>query len=437
VQVRFEDLTGFFRKPPGFDDLAFKVKDQRHGKNDILIIVPSYHDSFRLKKLLGYLKKQSLRRFDVAIILARDDEFVSEHGLSLCQIKRKVDCGFAGSVYLGQLLALKGKYKYYLFTDVDRVPHKSDVLALLHDTAEKHRADFVFGNNMVKGYFFPSGGFYEYENPLVIKSNCVFGLIRTSTLMETGLYALPLYIGYEDVEFEYRLRKAIKSQVYLDRTIYESYSSPAKNAFLKNFCGDAMGSMYVYPTMVCMFGSPQTASHLGLGRMGRMFFMVLLSQKFSALRMPELSKLEEGARRMQFAKTHAIGVSQEIFMRDAEKGIADDYKKYTANAPARNLHIMLSSLLRPAKNQAVSNYSPLFEFFMHDSFCVYDESRKRHILLEWERETGAYERVKAFCSALIGTALAIAKAAFLDLAGDRGMFDKYGLGAAGETNGLE
>jgi len=345
-------------------------------------------------------------------------------------VKRKVDFGFAGSVYLGQLLALEGGYKYYLFTDVDRVPCDENVLQLLYDTAEKNQADFVYGNNMVKGYYFASGGFFNYKNPQVVKSNCVFGLIRASTLQKTGLYALPLYIGYEDVEFEYRLRKAMGSEAYLDRTIYESYSSSAKNAFLKNFGGDSMGYLYVYPTMVCLFGSPQTAHHLGLARMARMFFLVLLTQKFSALRIPALSALEKNARKRVFAKTHGSGISGEITVSKAENAIAVDYESYTANAPLGNSARILSAILSHSDGYKTSNYSPLFDFFIHDSFYVYDEGKKETLFFEWKRKPGIAAKALAFFSALLGTASAVFKAGCLDAAGNRGMFHKYGLGKA-------
>lgn len=433
MELEFEDLGGFYRTPPALEDLVFEAKDQRRGKRELLIIVPSYHDHYRLGKFLACMKRQTFGGFDVAVILAKDDEFVDALGLTLCQVKRNVDAGFAGAVYLGQLLALEGGYKYYLFTDVDRVPHDEGVLQLLYDTAEKKQADFVYGNNILKGYYFDSGGFFEFKNPHVTKSNCVFGLIRTSTLERTGLYALPLYLGYEDVEFEYRLRKAIGAQAYLGRTIYERYCSSAKNAFLKNFRNGRMDNLYGYPTMVCLFNSPQTICHLGFFTKVNMVFLVLLVQKFSALRIPGLSRLEENARRGTLVKTHATGVSDEITTTRAETGIVEDYGNHIAHATVENSARILSAIFSHSVGYKTSSYSPLFDFFIHDTFYVFDEGQKATLLFEWKRKPGLAAKLLAFSSALIDAAAVLLRSQYLDAIGGKSMFDRYGEGRVGET----
>ncbi len=447
MQVGFEDLTRYFQKPPALSDMVFEARDTRRGKsgkplsalplgikasekNDILIIVPSYHDNFRLGKLLRYLEGQTFKNFDVAIIFAKDDKFVSNKSLSLYQVKRNIDAGFAGSVYLGQLLALREGYKYYIFTDVDRVPHTSSVLSKFHHTAEKSGADYVFGNNLVKGYFFRSDEFFDFKNPMATPSNCVFSLIRTSTLHETGLYALPLYIGYEDVEFEYRLKKATKSQVHIDELAYESYNSPAKNPFLKNFGGQDMGYLYIYPTMLGIYNFPQSSNHLGFFREFRVFFIMLLAQKFSALRIPGLAAFEENAKKCRFAKTYGKGVSSELMKKAVEKEQEDDYENYTSNALFGNALRIFKALIFHVKNHRITNYSPLFEFFINDSFYVYDEVERKTFVFEWRRKPGTARKLLAASSALFEATCAAVKARCSELAGDRGMFHKYGLEAA-------
>jgi len=427
MELEFDDFTSALRTPPKLSDLMLEKKDSRRKNNDLLIIVPSYHDHFRLNKLLRYLRMQTFQNFDVAIIFATDDDFIDAQGLPICQIKRKADYGFAGSVYTGQLFALTEGYKYYLFTDVDRVPHTPDSLGILYRTAEKENADFVFGNNLVKGYFFQSAGFFDFKNPQAVKSNCVFGVIRTSTLERTGLYALPLYIGYEDVEFEYRLLKCSRKTVYLPQTIFESYNSPAKAPFLNNFGKEKSGHMYVYPTITCIYNCPQTAIHLGIARAARIFFIMLLTQKLSALRIPELSQFEKNARACMLAKTRGSGTLQDVSRQQTSNSMPQDYQNYTSNAPFSNLSRILRATLLHSKNYPTSNYSPLFDFFLHDSFFVYDEQAGKTLLFEWKRKPGAFSKTLALLSALLDSSIALLKALFFDATGNLGTFQKYGV----------
>ena len=426
MDLHFTDFSAVLRSPPKLQDLIGETKDARRQGNDLLIIIPSYHDHYRLRKQLARLRGQKFQKFDIAIILASDDKFISTRGLSICQMKRKADYGFAGAVYAGQLFALSYGYKYYIFTDVDKVPHTSDSLGILYRSAERTGADFVFGNNLIKGYFFQSAGFFNFSNPHAVKSNCVFSLIRTSTLEKTGLYALPLYIGYEDVEFECRLRKSIRSSAHVDSIIYESYNSPAKSPFLASFGADAMGHMYVYPTLLCIYNSPQTASHIGLSRQARMFFSVLLSQKFSALRIPELLQYEKNASTCLPAKTSGQGVSQEISKTLLVGKIGQDYKNYTSNATLFNSLRILRAALTHSRDYRTSNYSPLFDFFIHDSFIVHDEKTSRDFLFEWKRKPPAPTKLLALLSALFDTAAALLKSAYFDAIGNVGIFQKYG-----------
>jgi len=100
VELEFDGLGSFYSSPPALEDLIFESRDSRREKiqpsigpaargeklrkAEMLIIVPSYHDHYRLGKLLAYLKRQSFRGFDVAVILAKDDEFVDGGDLALC-----------------------------------------------------------------------------------------------------------------------------------------------------------------------------------------------------------------------------------------------------------------------------------------------------------------------------------------------------------------
>lgn len=409
--------------------MAGPSKDSRKGRKEVLLIIPSYHDSFRLKKQLARLRRQSFRNFDVAIILAGDDKFVRVPGLTALQVKRKMDFGFAGSVCLGQLLALRDGYKYYMFTDVDRVPHGRRALAELFSEAARTGADFTYANKMTKGYFFPSAGFFDYENPSIDPSNCVFSLIRTSTLEKSGLYALPLYIGYEDVEFGYRVRLASRMNAHLDRVAYECYNSPAKNSFLRNFSRESFGSMYLYPTMICMFHSPQTASHMGFFDQWKMFFLVMLAQKFSALRVPALAELECRARLRKFGRVSGSKVSEDVSVLRIGRAMEQDYSTYSANSTVSNLAWIISQAVRPSKDYPISNYSPLFNFFMPDSLLIYDEGKRRTLEFAWKRRTSLPARLLALALSAWEATLATARSAALSAAGDAGIFGGYGMKA--------
>ena len=153
MKIEFRDFTGYLRAPPKLSSLLGKMNDLRgKKKGDVLIIIPSYHDGRRLRALLCELEKQSFRKFDIAVVYAKDDKFALGSRLPIIHAKRRGDFGFAGAVYAGQLLALKYGYRYFLATDVDKFPATLNALSLLYNEAEKGGTDYVRGK-FITGIF--------------------------------------------------------------------------------------------------------------------------------------------------------------------------------------------------------------------------------------------------------------------------------------------
>lgn len=226
MRIDYQNLTQYVSSPPKLEEICGEVLDQRRKeRGKILIIIPSYKDNERLSMMFERLRQQRCKLFDVVVVYAASDKWTDSKGLSVLHVKRKKELGFAGAVYLGQLLALKDKYKYYLMTDVDKYPHSKDSFALLYSNAEKGY-DYVRGKFTVLGAVYPFNKYVAMQKPLTPSWlwPVTWGLIRTDTLRKTGLYPLPLYVGSDDIEFHCRMRKAKLRELELDRVLCETYS---------------------------------------------------------------------------------------------------------------------------------------------------------------------------------------------------------------------
>ncbi|MCX8175395.1 MAG: hypothetical protein N3E51_04275, partial [Candidatus Micrarchaeota archaeon] len=96
MELRFHDLTDYFHHPPKLESLQGETKDcRRRKRGEVLLIIPSYHDSKRLKRMLDGLARQSFKKFDIAIIYASDDKFVPSRRLPIIHVRRKIDLGYA------------------------------------------------------------------------------------------------------------------------------------------------------------------------------------------------------------------------------------------------------------------------------------------------------------------------------------------------------
>jgi hypothetical protein len=225
MEFHFNDLSGFLAKPPSFHDLAGKTLDARKGRARLLIVVPSYKDNDRLGLLFSELKKQALKDFDIAVIYGPDDHFLPDEGLSILHINRKMDLGFSGGVYLGQQIALRDGYGCIMSTDVDKFPATKGSLSALMAAFDKSGADVVRGrfylneNSMMDG-----GEIIDFEKAGYAKSKgawpAVWSIIRVPLLRKAGLSLAPLYMGPDDAEFEYRLRRHTSRIIELPEAMF-------------------------------------------------------------------------------------------------------------------------------------------------------------------------------------------------------------------------
>ncbi|MEM4221873.1 MAG: glycosyltransferase family A protein [archaeon] len=197
--MKFIDLTQYVYNPPNIDELCGKILDKRDGrKKDLAVIVVASGSQETLHEFLNFVSKQSYKKFDVIIIYNTSDPFYKkfDNKLSILHIIRKRNLGFGGAVYLGQKIAVKEKYKYITFFDVDRFVANQDAFKLMITELEKNPNISVVM------------GLCEYSNKKdyrLVAPSIIGGIFKREFLEKHGYYYLPFYFGMEDNDFAGRV----------------------------------------------------------------------------------------------------------------------------------------------------------------------------------------------------------------------------------------
>lgn len=304
MEISYTDLNRYFEKPPTMLELMGKTTDRRGWKKrEVLVIIAAYQDEERLKIALSALRGQTFTCFDVAIIYGAEDRFVYDEKLSILHVRRRINLGFAGAIYLGQVIAFSEGYKYFIAVDVDRVPSSKESLKNLYDAVDSKGLDYVVGN--------------WGEVSKQATSAFLGGIVRTEILKKTGLYALPLYIGYEDLEFHYRLMKASNKCEYLRYRTHRIFSNdvPLFESKLINLIKKGGVDMtYQYTNLIGIYTMPEVLLDLSIYRSAeksfflrrsilamKFMFVLNLFQRLFEIRFPALREYRERAKKSQYA----------------------------------------------------------------------------------------------------------------------------------------
>lgn len=439
LEIEFQDLTKYYHHPPSLKELQGETDDRRRKeKGEMLFIIAAYHDNKRLAKMLDALSKQGFKRFDVAIIYAKDDKFLHDKRLSIIHIKRKTDLGFAGAIYLGQLVALKYRYKYYMATDVDKYPYSEKSIALLYDAAEKDGLDYV------RGRFVFSGGNYPPNVAVPTKTKLdtgkwfgktwpfLWGLTKTRTLEKIGLYPLPLYLGADDCEYDYRLARGHLKKANIDAAIFSTYFP-----FLKLFeriKKDGVDNLYHYATLFSIYNMPQIYMQTSSERLGVLekiekfaynvilfFLRVNLAEHFFEARDREFLKYRKNAGLTKFSIVNLKGMKDMVKIKDI--GRMDARERKTELDFDLNLSMageFLNSIIdRPGRK---SDRDILFS----NSVTITDYGTRRKCLLEWKKPVPIGMKLVYIILSILETIYHLT-IGLLNMLFNRHLFDKYGL----------
>ncbi len=440
MKIEFQDITKYFHKPPKLEELQGPTKDMRRElKGEVLLIIPSFHDKRRLSKMFKELSKQNFKKFDIAAIYAKDDKFIKNSRLSIIHVKRKKDLGYAGAVYLGQLFALKYGYKYYLATDVDKYPFSKDSLKLLYSSAEKNKADYVGGRFMFEGVLYQPDHLLKLKKPIFPQWHWEFiwSLIRTSTLLKTGLYPLPLYMGCDEAEFYYRLKKADLKCNVLDNMIFRTYFPHLK--LFRLLEKGRVDNTYHYQNLLSVYNMPQiflSRLQLAAGSLKNKisnfalvlawyFFAVELVQKLYEFRMPQLKKYRQKARKMRFE----IASWEEPCTRIRE--IEKARKLEPQVAVKLDWPIIKKFLTSIFKTHLQSSESLPLLILIADSCQINDTGKRKTYLLKWKTHLSFQRKILYVCLSAFDGAASLAKAV-LKMASGNHIFDGYGMKIARE-----
>jgi hypothetical protein len=421
MEIKSADLTGYFLDPPAPSAIAGEALDERRGKpKGTLVVVASYRDSARLRAMLGALASQSFRDFDVAVIYGQGDNFVRARGISAVHVKRKTDLGFAGAVYLGQCMALAGGYEYFMALDVDRLPARPDSFALLHREASKSGSDYVAGGLLGHGFS---------------TTNFLGALVRTRLLLKAGLYALPLYLGFEDIEFHYRLTSSGAKFSFLPQAtsrieVTSICSLPSQEFKLLGILSSGgRDSTYFYSDLLgnCLMPESLFLPRYPGGARGffgrvlfaaKRFFLHGLKRRMLELRIPETAR---------YARDVAAGRFEVLSWSDPDCALLSDSAREDLSPPQylRELSLAKKPLLHAILRREAAGFQAGAQVFLYDSCLLFDPCKKRKMRLEWKRKAGFAQKAACAACALMEAALLVAKG-MRNIAAGRHLFKGYG-----------
>jgi hypothetical protein len=427
------DLTEYFNHPPALEEMQGKTEDRRHGpKGEVLIIVAAYHDRKRLSRLLDSLSKQNFRKFDIVIVYAKDDEFVYRRNLSILHVRRRIDLGFAGAMYLGQLLAYRDGYEYYMMTDVDKIPYSSDTLGLLYDTAKNDGAEYVRGAFAFDSVIYPSGRIVQQKHRVMSAPfQCLWAIIETRSLEKTGLYPAPLYLSFDDVEFDYRLKSTGIAERYLGNDIiFTTSASPMRLQTLFQ-PGERTDRTYYYPTLLSKYHMPEIFRPTQKGRNSdirfilmhlQSIFVTVYLQRFLEQRAPGFGEYHKMARNCSFAELKLSGLENEITILNGKQNreLARQYAGSTGSVKERLRLYALAIMDKPVEHDGDNN------FLISNISWIDKPDGSAGDLFCWKRKIWPPAKVSIMALSA-GEALVLLLRGMLNSLTGRHLFKKYGL----------
>lgn len=455
MNFEFTDLTRYYEKPPSLDELVGFKKDCRKGRRHVLVIVPSYKDSERLKIFIREFEKQKYGIFDIAVIYGKDDRFVEETGLPIIHINRKIDLGFAGAVYLGQLLAFSEGYRYFIFMDIDKFPAEDDTIKKMFDALEKSGADFASGIFEIRGEYNDKTNQYKiYHEPRVgkVKISGLWHMIRTETLKRTGLYLAPLYLGADDVEFGYRLEFGDFKKIDMGIPVFYT-PSQIKDRFLDFFRNGGWDSSYSYSFIVSEINFPAAwiFGRYPLNLANK--FYEFLGYLMVSRRNPEFNAYFQMARAGRFGffswkpwsycadikETPEINGTQNrlVICREKPQDARNFFfRKFTA---WDNMKLVARCMLHGGEPLVYSSALDFFTAAVFDSFCVLDEHSGRFYSFTWKKSVPLFTRMALLGLAFYQTLEIFARSMLYHIAKKHRPYYAYGneaLGNYGRNPGM-
>ncbi len=359
--------------------------------------------------------------FDIVVVYARDDQYIKNRNLSILHIRRKFDCGGQGAVYLGQAIAFKEGYKYFIPVTVDRIPHSRGSLMKIYKTAESKGLDYLIDNwNLVSHQ---------------ATSACLGGIVRTRILPKAGLYPFPLW-ACDDVEYHYRLMKASDRWEYLSEPAIKIFTHPMplfESKLIRLFRSGGFDNTNRYEAMLGNYVIPEIFLDLSfysfatksffLRRMllsVKFMFIANLFQRLFEMRLPAFREYRLNARNGIFARP-VWKISSDDFTLSPPINSKVSNKKYLSSNRSGFLALMSAFLKSHSSNTEQSIY-PLF----YDSCRIWDPIGPTECSLSWTRKASFLKKIHCAFLASIDTfdnALRAAK----NTATKKHVFDGYGV----------
>jgi GT2 family glycosyltransferase len=186
----------WLHKGPSLSEIVAEKKDDRKDRSrKLALIIPSYNNNEILKKHIDKLSNQTFKDFDIIIVYGENDRFIqTPEWASIVHLRKYGRMGCAGAFYIGENYTLAEKYNVIIQADNDCLPESVDLLERLVDEINEKKV-------LLPRTFRSSAKHPEFF------IHCYGG--RTREILEkTGLTYLPLYIGGEELDIMWRIRKS-------------------------------------------------------------------------------------------------------------------------------------------------------------------------------------------------------------------------------------
>ena len=111
-------------------------------KNNVCLVVPTFHSFEETRKLIRLLQKQTFKNFDLIIVDCGSDDYKELSkicsNINIILIHTKENLGGSGSYWLGTKIAYSFGYEYIILSDNDAYPVSKNLLEKLLDVSKKH-----------------------------------------------------------------------------------------------------------------------------------------------------------------------------------------------------------------------------------------------------------------------------------------------------------
>lgn len=187
--------NSWIHSAPSLDELVSEKLDERRGKHETAIVIPTAGGGEILARHLEALGKQKGGDFDIIIVYGKDEQF-RKNALPgrILHVREKQSGGCAGAFFIGEKIAYDDGYRFIILSDDDCVPETENLVE--EHVKALENADIVLPKEVFYGKARKPGGIIHH-----------YAGVKREVFGKSGFTFLPFNIGGEDLELLERFRR--------------------------------------------------------------------------------------------------------------------------------------------------------------------------------------------------------------------------------------